>query len=95
MTYQAEFPDFAPETMPAIPAHWEDVSWHNDSCPAFWAATDVLVFIDYEDRTQREWPDGERFTARVEAGAGAESEFYTDDWEALLAWIAQQGELLI
>jgi hypothetical protein len=30
-----EFPDFPLESLPEIPADWDDQSWHNDACPSF------------------------------------------------------------
>jgi hypothetical protein len=61
MTFRTEFPDFDPTTMPAIPADWEDISWHNDACPSFKTPNGYTVWIDYADETQREFNAGERF----------------------------------
>lgn len=64
MTYQSEFPDFDPATMPAIPAGFEDESWHNDVCPNFHAAAEGLtVWIDYADPALSEFGEdgGARF----------------------------------
>lgn len=85
-TYRTEFPDFDPATMPALPAHFEDHSWNQDTCPIFsseWCG--VNVGIDYADKTLREYEDGTRFFASHVCG----EEINTDNWNDVLAFIAQ------
>lgn len=56
MTYQTEFPDFPPETMPRLPACLSDASWHNSVCPSFVCdALGVTVWVDYLDPARREF----------------------------------------
>ena len=95
MSYQKEFPEFPVADMPAMPAHGEfvDTSWHNDACPSI--ASDALglhVWIDFADKSVREFEDGTRFiVARQDDGiviGGAILE--TDDWDEVLAVIEQE-----
>ncbi|OCC05135.1 hypothetical protein BA190_09470 [Labrys sp. WJW] len=80
MSYRTEFPDFDPATLPAIPAHWVDQSWHNDMCPS-WAAGLATVFVDHVQPEKRDIPDLPRFSVMV-----GEAEAYSgDDWQAVLA----------
>jgi hypothetical protein len=92
--YRIEFPDFDPATLPAIPAGFKDVSWHNDVCPAFFNSALLLsIFIDYADMEQREWPDTPRFYifkcnedgSRLDEDSG---DFVSDDWDAIIAYIS-------
>ena len=82
-TFRDEFPDFDPATMPAVPAEWSDISWHNDACPSFDAGNDMVVFVDYADQSLREFPDSERFTV-------SDGDFLlaTNDWSEVLAFCA-------
>lgn len=83
-----EFPDYAPETLPAIPAGWEDTSWHNDACPSFTVAN-VQVMIDYEVPELRETPELKRFSAFTFDDEGYTENFIlTDSWDELLAAVA-------
>lgn len=86
-TYTSEFPDFPPADMPAIPADWQDESWHNDSCPSFYApGKGVRVFVDYADPDLRDIPDMPRFSVhRVPCGTVL---FQGDDWQGVLAFLA-------
>lgn len=89
MTYQTEFPDFEPSTMPQIPAGWTDQSWHNDSCPSFNTDADAIVYIDYLNPQDREIPEGERFVVLTdpEFTDNTQTVFGADDWNAVLAYI--------
>jgi hypothetical protein len=86
MSFQSEFPDFAPATMPAIPAGWADESWHNDTCPRFLTGNGFTVFVDYADEALREFDGGARFAVQPEASC--ENLLETDDWDAVLAFVA-------
>lgn len=88
--FQREFPRFDAATLPAIPAGFEDSSWHNDVCPSFLDKERRLqVFIDYADTSEREFEKSRRFRLHrlnehleyVETIAGS------DDWSEILAAI--------
>jgi hypothetical protein len=94
--YRAEFPDFPPETLPAIPDGWRDGSWHNDTCPFFEISPSLGVFVDYADPALSEYPQGrasgdmKRFTlvalvdgAHVSDDSGPLC--CSDDWGEILA----------
>lgn len=87
-----EFPDYPMVDLPAMPAGFVDVSWHNDTCPsACNADARLMVFVDYVDAGLREFPENEgRFTlARTdEGGAVMEGLASTDDWQTILDLIA-------
>ena len=95
MSYQKEFPEFPVADMPAMPAHGDfvDTSWHNDACPSI--ASDALglrVWIDFADKSVREFEDGTRFiVARQDDGIViGETILETDDWDDVLAVIEQE-----
>jgi hypothetical protein len=87
--YQVEFPDFDPATLPAIPASFEDVSWHNDSCPSFLnEAAGLIIFVDFADPAAREFEECPRFgLASWDNGAG-DSIVASDDFADILAAVA-------
>lgn len=87
--FRKEFPDFDPATLPSIPAGFEDVSWHNDSCPSFLnEAAGLIIFVDFDNPAVRENPDTKRFCLNVwETGNTNESLAYSDDWQDILAAI--------
>lgn len=96
--YRSEFPDFDPATMPAIPAEWTDISWHNDACPSFTARGEgdigsggwrLYVFIDYAEDKRREQRGFSRFNAWVEVDGPTNGDniFFSDDWDAILAFV--------
>lgn len=92
MTYgnfREEFPNFAPATLPDIPAEWKDRSWHNDLCPSWNTGRGVIVYVDFRDPDQREL-DGPRFmvTGDFEGCGHNEPLIETDDWQAVLAFVA-------
>lgn len=91
MSYREEFPDFPPETMPAIPAAFLDISWHNDACPCFESAElRLILFVDYADKALSEFPHPEtpRFTLH-DFIDGETRDFIksSDDWADILAHI--------
>jgi hypothetical protein len=93
MSYREEFPDFDPATMPAIPEGFEDVSWHNDSCPSFVnEAAGLILFVDFADVSLREFQGeetGPRFNlAYWDEGCGPESLCEGDDWTQIEAYLA-------
>jgi len=89
MTYRTEFPDFPVSTEAAdlLARGFVDYSWHNDVCPRFHDAADLIcVWIGYPDAADRE--DGSpRFlvhsTALLE-GEHVPMLYEGDDWTAVL-----------
>lgn len=60
--FREEFPSFPADSMPVLPAGWEDTSWHNDACPSFTnKAARVAMFVDYPNIEDRELSEGGRF----------------------------------
>lgn len=87
MTIETAFADYPICSLPTIPTGFVDVSWHNDTCPSFeCTALGLMLFIDYPDTAQREFPGAARFTLYV-TGMGIEL-LATDDWQAVLDAIA-------
>jgi hypothetical protein len=95
MTFQTEFPDFPAADMPAIPAGWEDASWHNNSAPSFIAPGGFNVWIDYLDPANREFDGGKRFLVNKLDADGCftndDPDLETDDWSEVLAFIAERS----
>lgn len=99
MTYQTEFPDYDPATLPAIPSGWEDVSWHNDVCPSFTAKRSeaeledggwrLYVFIDYADPELREMKGLERFLAwcEIDGPSNGNNVLASNDWDAVVKFV--------
>lgn len=87
--YRTEFPDFAPETMPAIPAGFIDDSWHNDACPSFFhPGLRLRIFIDYAEAAEREL-EGPRFClGRDDDPEGTIAVLMTDDWSEIERFIS-------
>lgn len=90
--YQTEFPDFALGVI--IPDTWEDISYHNDGCPSFYAGVtqegyNVKVWIDYADRKEREFPEMDRFCVVIEDNLIIETDTHEgNDWDAVLKFVA-------
>lgn len=87
-TYLTEFPTFAGETLPDIPADWIDVSWHNDTAPS-WKAGELYVYIDHANAALRECHDMPRFTVMSIGGAENEYFYHGDEWEAVLKTVSE------
>lgn len=84
MLYRQEFPDFDFEVPAIVTTEWgfEDVSWHNDTCPSF--ECDVFVlWIDYTDAEKREVGDVKQFMMTCEG----ETYLHTDNWEDVRAFV--------
>lgn len=102
-TFRTEFPDYLPESLPAIPADWKDVSWRNEACPSFAFMegaegdsnhTLARVWIDYADATEREFPEMKRFNVTFEGGIGdSVPTLATDDWAEVLAYVEARKAL--
>lgn len=96
-TWQTEFPEYPADGMPALPPHWEDVSWHNDACPHFICYRAVpeseldslAVWIGHPQPGGRDFPDEPRFTLESlnQIGEGRALLYHGDDWQAVLAAI--------
>lgn len=89
--WRTEFPDYPVADMPTLPDTFSDTSWHNDTCPSFTSdALGLIVWIDYSNPDDREFPDGPRFGLMeqqngCELGCGL---LETDDWDEVLTFIA-------
>jgi hypothetical protein len=83
-----EFPDFPVNDLPPLPEGFEDVSWHNDTCPsAYNAAERLAIFVDYADPERREFPENDgRFSLVRTDDDGATIDTIgsaTDDWRSI------------
>jgi len=91
-SYQTEFPDFALDVI--IPDTWEDISYHNDACPSFYAGVtqegySVKVWVDYTDPKEREFPQMDRFCVVIEDNLIIETDTHEgNDWDAVLKFVA-------
>lgn len=92
-TTAREFPDYPVASLPTMPSHWVDRSWHNDACPSYAPDEDsvIRVLIDYPEDDQREIPGEGRYHVIVEAGAAGYDLVSTDDWDEALAWVVAWG----
>jgi hypothetical protein len=97
MTYRTEFPSFAEADLPAIPASWSDLSWHNDACPFFLITATLGVWVDYADPAQSDFGaerEG-RFTVVAMEDSqhidNPEALLTTDDWQAVLEFAHAQA----
>lgn len=93
-SYQTEFPDFDLDV--AIPASWNDISWHNDVCPSWYAGFTkeghiIKVWVDYTDPNEREFPEIDRFGVVIHTEDGDEVDgadvHAGNDWDAVLAFV--------
>jgi hypothetical protein len=93
--YQTEFPEF--DLGVAIPAAWDDISWHNDTCPSWCAGFTkeghiVKVWVDYADPNDREFEDIGRFGVVIQIDGGGDVEgadaYAGNDWDEVLAFVA-------
>lgn len=89
MTYQIEFPDFDPTTMPDIPEGWIDVSWHNDACPCFEVPAGLFVYVDYLDPAKREMGDTVPRFSILNQATNFSTE--TDSWEDVKEFVSNYG----
>ena len=84
----SEFPDYPKASLPDL-WDWEDVSWHNDTCPSFKRGS-FLVWVDYPDPREREDYEGYRFIlCKLDADGCLPLEnatvLETDDWAEIVA----------
>ena len=82
------FPGFPLDSIPAdIPAWLEPRPWPYDTCPAWMTADEAIaVWIDWPHRADRDRPHAPRFA--VEDMRGGFDLLETDDWSAVLAFLA-------
>lgn len=52
-----EFGSYPLDSLPDVPAHWEDSSWHNDACPSFIIHDSLAVFVDFPDAADSDFPE--------------------------------------
>lgn len=87
MSYRSEFPDFGTLDVP-IPAGFKDQSYRNDVCPKFASdARGLVIWVDYKNRSKREWPDSKRFSVSTWSKDGEVGErplLETDSWPTVL-----------
>jgi hypothetical protein len=98
MPYQDQFPDFVLDV--AIPAGFVDSSYHNDVCPSWTdAGAGLQLFIDFADRSRREFPESPRFTlSKIDENSidvHVSDLALTDDWEDVLNAIAMQRKRVL
>lgn len=97
MGFQTEFPRFHAADMPALPAGFEDTSWHNDACPSIQSkALRLSIYIDYADPKERELgEDTNRFIVLpLDADGcytGDQPLVATDDWADVEAFLASRS----
>lgn len=75
--------------MPALPGGLVDISCANDACPIFEVHGKALLFIDYLNPHDREFPDTSRFSLfELDADGGCGAEVISgDDWAEILTHI--------
>ncbi|WP_147707823.1 hypothetical protein [Microvirga massiliensis] len=71
-----------------VPAGFDDISWHNDTCPSFLnASCSLRLFIDHPERDERELPEFKRFLLMMVDEAGQPVDggvlLETDDWNEM------------
>lgn len=84
-----EFRDYDIATLPAIPNYWQDVSWHNDTCPS-WQIGELLIYIDYEKLDDREMGIEERY--RVSDYETVDLYLATNDWQTVLDYVQAHND---
>lgn len=88
-----QFPDFDVSSLPAIPPHWCDESWHNDAAPSF-RCEDYRIYVDHKDPSDREVDGAARFAVHFDQNEQVSSParlvIETDDWSEVLSTILGQ-----
>lgn len=91
-SWKTEFPDF--DAMPDIPENWNDISWHNDSCPSFECGK-VRIFVDYEKPESREVATPFRYGVTTDDNDGnGVSLLDSDDWTEVLTFVNETNDKL-
>lgn len=97
--YRKEFPDYPEDQMPALPEGWEDVSWHNDACPAFrriiHGEVGVTIYVDYAEAAEREFPECDRFVVFLSHDDGALEDEPRESFEGLAEALAFADKLAL
>lgn len=80
-----EFPDYPVDSLPAIPSHWTEASWHNDVCPSFLPCDGMRLWVDYPNPESRELPRSRRFTLCTFSEEDPETQTLceSEHWEAI------------
>lgn len=92
--FELEFPDYPAADMPVMPEGFEDVSWHNDTCPSFLNEDEgLIIFADYADVQKRETQEPyPRFTIGVwDNGSTGETVAESNDFADIIAAIADRA----
>ncbi len=84
MAYSDAFPTFSPSSLPSIPSTWEDISRHQDVCPSWSTPTGLIILVDFEEPSEREFPDSPRFHVMDLTGRDVVDVYDGDDWEEVL-----------
>lgn len=99
MGYREAFPDYDAATMPDVPKTWTDISWRNDACPSFKTWNGAIVFVDYEDPNDREFPDCKRFSVHVDPDLDESRDMAviveTNDWLEVVRAVASRPPLYV
>ena len=87
MTYQNEFPDFGTLDV-TLPEGFIDTSWHNDVSPSF-TRDNLLIWIDYKEPSDREFPETKRFTLCLldPEGEYEKTLAHSDNWNIIVSAI--------
>jgi hypothetical protein len=89
--WKFEFGSFPVADMPAIPAGWDDVSWHNDMSPCFEnEAAGWRLWVQWADPKEREFEDMPRFSlCPTDDRAWEDSHTGFETWEQVLEFLAR------
>lgn len=85
MSITVEFPHFDISTLPTIPSNWEDVSWHNDTCPSFIFGK-LHIYIDFANYEDRECSLANRF--HIFETDDFQQVLESNDWQQVLDFVA-------
>jgi len=93
--WRIEFSNYPADSMPEIPAGFEDRSWRNDACPAFGNLTTRLeIWVDWPAAEDRAFEGAPRFSVNrlMSNDSGGDAPFLqTDSWERVLE-VTARGE---
>ena len=86
MAYSDVFPTLSPSSLPPSPSEWMDMSWPSDIRPSWATPSGYIVFVDFEDVSEREFEDSKRFTviASIERDICCDVVLESDEWAEVL-----------
>lgn len=93
-TWTRFFPDYPIETMVPIPQTWSDMSWRHETAPSFGPCVGPMgeaaqIWIDYQERSMREFPETGRFTFSRRDAVGELTVIYAgEDYDEALRHVA-------